>query len=123
MDFSSFSEWIPAITGTISTAAAIASVLPKPSDPTSPAGLAYNLVNALGMNVGKAKNASDLSRGAVATINGMVQTMAPQAAPVIAGSEMAAQVIATAYLAGHQTGQGAQVARVVLDALHPPQNG
>ena len=112
-----FSEWIPSITTAVTVAAGLAAVLPKPSDPTSPAGVAHSVINALAINMGHATNAST-----VETVNAVVQTVAPQTAPVVIGAERIAAIVADAYLAGHKTGQGAQAARAVIDALHPQRN-
>ena len=59
------SSWEGWVTFVVTICAAISAVWPRPADTASPVvRLLYTVVNALGFNAGKAKNADDAARAA-----------------------------------------------------------
>lgn len=120
MDISSLiPDTVPTLALIPSIASLVAAFFPKPSDPNSFLGVVHGAVNLLAANLGHAKNADEIVQGSVKTANTVVKAVAPQFSSVIDESEVIAQAISAAYLAGHQTGRGADAARAVITAFHP----
>lgn len=120
MDFSDVITYLPLL---VTCASAVATALPKPKDPNTPAGIGYNLLNLVALNLGHATNASHVVQGTAATINAEVQTFAPHAAPYVLAAEQIAQIGAVFYAQGHAVGstEPTTVASTVATVVTPAQ--